>query len=167
MAVFSTLQSDMTPAQGRAAGLPASLPRKLHEVVIVDADCSRYGEMIAAAQEGLVGVHFCIDGRTAVRLARQFRADAWVIASQLPDMSGVDLVELLSRHVQQANVDLLRAGSRISLAHLGHGPRPAMFLIGDTDRPDDELRALAQGVSGYLAHPFGLETLLSARSWST
>jgi len=133
------------------------------EIVIVDAECSRYGDVVAAAQEGLVGAHFCVDGRSAVRLSRQFRADLWVIAADLPDMSGIDLVGLLARNVQQADVDPLRSGARISLGQLDRVQRPAIFLVGDSYRPEDELRALAHGVSGYLVRPVSLETLLDAR----
>ena len=146
----------------RARRLPG-----VHEVVIVDAECSRYGDVVAAAQDGLIGVHFCVDGRSAVRLSRQFRADLWVIASELPDMSGVDLIELLARHVHQADVDPLRSGASISLGQLDRVQRPAIFLIGDSYRPDDELRALSHGVSGYLVRPVSLETLLNARSRRT
>lgn len=150
----------------RLATTPGSHRSRLpsvHEVVIVDADCTRYGDTVAAAQVGTVGVHFCVDGRSAVRLARQFRADAWVVAADLPDMSGIDLIGLLSRHVQQADVDPLRAGSRVSLGHLDRVRRPGIYLLGDTYRPEDEQRALACGVSAYLVRPFNLDTLLNAR----
>jgi DNA-binding response OmpR family regulator len=164
LTVFNTPQSDMTPDR-RAGGQPDSLPRKLNEVVIVDAECSRYDEMTAVAQEGVMGVHFCIDGRTALRLARQFRADAWVIAADLPDMPGIKLIELLDRQMQQRDVVPLRSRAQIPGGELDCARRPAMFLVSDSYRPEDEIHALAHGVSGYLVHPFSLETLLDARFW--
>lgn len=144
---------------------PVRISRRqnLSEFVIIDAECSRYGDVVAAAQQGIIGVHFCVDGHSAVRLSRQFRADAWVVSAELPDMSGIDLIGLLSRHIQQADVDPLRSGSRISLGHLDRIRRPAIYLLGDTYRPEDEQRALAGGVSGYLVRPFNLDTLLNAR----
>ena len=77
----------------------------INEIVIVDANCERYGDFVQAAQSGEVGVHFCVDGRSAVRLSRRFRADAWLVASELPDMSGFDLLDMLSLHVMQGDVD--------------------------------------------------------------
>jgi DNA-binding response OmpR family regulator len=146
-----------------AAGAGVGRRAHLHEIVIVDAECSRYGEVVAAARQGAVGVHVCVDGRSAVRLSRQFRADAWVVAAELPDMSGIDLIGLLARHVQQADVDPLRSGSRISLGHLDRIRRPAIYLLGDSYRAEDEQRALAAGVSAYLVRPFDLDTLLNSR----
>lgn len=152
-----------TAATAAGAGVGRRPHHHHHEIVIVDAECSRYGEVVAAARQGAIGVHVCVDGRSAVRLARQFRADAWVVAADLPDMSGIDLIGLLARHVQQADVDPLRSGSRISLGHLDRIRRPAIYLLGDSYRPEDEQRALAVGVSAYLVRPFDLDTLLNSR----
>ncbi len=38
----------------------------INEIVIVDATCDRYGDFVQAAQTGEVGLHFCVDGRSAV-----------------------------------------------------------------------------------------------------
>ena len=173
MAENDNLPTGVEPERGQTAGAAVvsadtnaagvGRPRHLNEFVIVDAECSRYGDVVTAAQRGAIGVHFCVDGRSAVRLARQFRADAWVVATDLPDMSGIDLIGLLGRHVQQSDVDPLRSGSRISLGHLDRIRRPAIYLLGDSYRPEDEQRALAVGVSAYLIRPFKLDTLLNAR----
>ena len=58
----------------------------IKEIVIVDSACERYADFIAAAEAGDVGLHFCVDGQSAVRLARRFRADVWLVAGDLPDM---------------------------------------------------------------------------------
>ncbi len=133
------------------------------EIVIVDSSCDHYGDFVRAAQAGEVGIHFCVDGRSAVRLARRFRADAWIVASELPDMSGYDLVDMLTPHVLQGGVDPLRSGSRISLDHVGEGLRSGIFIVSDSYRLEDEQRALASGVAGFLVRPVTLDVIRGSR----
>lgn len=136
----------------------------IHEIVIVDATCDRYADFVHAAQAGDVGLHFCVDGRSAVRLSRRFRADAWLIASELPDMSGFDLLDMLSPHVLQGDVDPLLSGSRVSLDRVGVGMRSGIFIVSDYYRLEDEQRALASGVSGYLVRPVTLDVIRRSRA---
>jgi CheY-like chemotaxis protein len=98
-----------------------------------------------------------------VRLARRFRADAWVVSAELPDMSGFDLLEMISSHVLQGGVDPLLGGSRVSLDQVGTGKRSAVFMAADTYRLEEEQRALAAGVSGYLVRPVTLDMIRSSR----
>lgn len=135
----------------------------IHEIVIVDADCSRYEDFIDAARHGDVGLHFCVDARSAVRLARRFRADVWLVNTTLPDMSGFDLLEMLAPHVLQGAVDPQISGARLSLDGVGRGMRSGIFLVSDAYRIEDEQRALASGVSGYLVRPVTLDVIRSAR----
>ena len=137
------------------------------EIVIVDSSCDQYGDFVRAAQAGEVGLHFCVDGRSAVRLARRFRADAWLVASDLPDMSGYDLVDMLSPHVLQGAVDPLRSGARISLDRLGEGLRSGIFIVSDAYRLEDEQRALASGVAGFLVRPVTVDMIRGARQHET
>ena len=135
----------------------------INEIVIVDGTCDRYGDFVLAAQAGEVGVHFCVEGRSAVRLSRRFRADAWLVAAELPDMSGFDLVDLLSPHVMQGDVDPLLSGSRISLDRVGHGMRSGIFIVSERYCLEDEQRALASGVAGYLVRPITLDVIRATR----
>jgi len=135
----------------------------MHEIVVVDSVCEQYGDFVQAAQEGAFGLHFCVDGRSAVRLARRFRADVWMIAAELPDMSGFDLVDMLVPHVLQGSVDPLRGGARISLDGVGRGMRSGIFIVSDTYRLEDEQRALAAGVAGYLVRPVTLDVIRTSR----
>ncbi|MGI9178770.1 MAG: hypothetical protein ACR2IT_13050 [Pirellulales bacterium] len=135
----------------------------INEIVIVDATCDRYGDFVQAAQLVEVGLHFCVDGRSAVRLSRRFRADAWLVAAELPDMSGFDLLDMLSPHVLQGGVDPLLSGSRISLDRIGHGMRSGIFIVSDTYRLEDEQRALTSGVAGYLVRPITLDVIRATR----
>jgi len=137
------------------------------EIVIVDSSCDQYVDFVQAAQAGEIGLHFCVDGRSAVRLARRFRADAWVVASDLPDMSGYDLIDMLSPHVLQGGVDPLRSGSRISLDRLGEGLRSGIFIVSDAYRLEDEQRALASGVAGFLVRPVTLDVIRGSRQHET
>lgn len=135
----------------------------IREIVIVDSNCDRYADFVQAAQAGEVGLHFCVDGRSAVRLSRRFRADAWLVASELPDMSGFDLLEMLSPHVLQGSVDPLMGGASVSLDQVGQGKRSAVFMATDSYRLEDEQRALAAGVAGYLVRPVTLDMVRASR----
>lgn len=138
-------------------------PTGVAEIVIVDSSCDHYGDYVRAAQAGEIGLHFCVDGRSAVRLARRFRADAWLVAADLPDMSGYDLIDMLSPHVLQGDVDPLRSGARISLDRLGEGLRAGIFIVSDAYRLEDEQRALASGVAGFLVRPVTLDVIRASR----
>jgi CheY-like chemotaxis protein len=110
-----------------------------------------------------LGLHFCVDGRSALQLARRFRADSWLVAAELPDMSGLDLVAMLGGRVMQAEVDPLLAGSRISLDRVGEGMRPAIFLVADSYRLEDEQQALVAGVAAYMVGPIAPDLVCGGR----
>lgn len=135
----------------------------IREIVIVDSSCDRYADFVLAAQAGEVGLHFCVDGRSAVRLARRFRADAWLVSADLPDMSGFDLLDMLSPHVLQGDVDPTLSGSRISLNRVGEASRAGIFIVSDAYHLADEQRALASGVAGYLVRPVTLDVIRGGR----
>jgi PleD family two-component response regulator len=136
----------------------------IHEIVIVDATCDRYADFVEAAQAGEVGLHFCVDGRSAIRLARRFRADAWLVSTDLPDMSGFDLLAMLSPSVLQGEVDPLMEGSRVSLDNVGEGMRSGVFLVSDTYSLEEEQRSLASGIAGYLVRPVTVDVIRSTRA---
>jgi DNA-binding response OmpR family regulator len=136
----------------------------IHEIVIVDATCDRYADFVEAAQAGDVGLHFCVDGRSAIRLSRRFRADAWLVGTDLPDMSGFDLLSMLSPSILQGEVDPLMEGSRVSLDRVGEGMRPGVFLVSDAYSLDEEQRSLACGVAGYLVRPVTVDVILATRA---
>lgn len=135
----------------------------INEIVIVDPACDRYADFVQAARDGEVGLHFCSDGRSAVRMARRFRADVWLVSTELADMSGFDLLEMLSTHVVHGDVDPMLSGARISLGRLGEGPRSAIFMVADDYRLEDEQRALVSGIAGYLVRPITLDVIRATR----
>jgi len=125
----------------------------INEIVIVDPACDRYADFVKAARAGEIGLHFCSDGRSAVRMARRFRADVWLVSTELSDMSGFDLLEMLAPHVGHANVDSVHP----------EGSRSAVFMVGDEYRLEDEQQTLASGVAGYLVRPVTLELFRATR----
>jgi len=135
----------------------------IREIVIVDSSFDRYADFVAAASEGAVGLHFCNDGLSAVKLARRFRADIWLLSTDLPDMSGFDLLPILLEHVQRGGVDPMLNGSRISLDSLGTGLHAGVFMVSDLYSIEEEQRSLASGSAGYLVRPITLDLVKALR----
>jgi CheY-like chemotaxis protein len=81
------------------------MPQSEHDVavpsvVVVDPRFDAYKQFAASARQGRIGLHFRSSGADAIKLARRLSVDAWLIAPDLDDMSGHDLVQLLKeRHV--------------------------------------------------------------------
>ena len=154
----------MSSATGAGeSSIPSLRALGINEIVIVDAACDRYADFVKAARAGEIGLHFCSDGRSAVRMARRFRADVWLVGTELADMSGFDLLEMLSPHVVHGDVDPMLSGARISLDRLGEGPRSAIFMVADDYRLEDEQRALVSGIAGYLVRPITLDVIRATR----
>lgn len=73
----------------------AAQKRFIPSVVVVDPRFDAYKALATSARLGRIDLHFRSSGTAAVRLARQAPVDAWLIAADLDDMSGHDLVTLL------------------------------------------------------------------------
>lgn len=67
----------------------------LPSVVVVDSKFDSYGALVASARRGRMQLHLRSSGSDALRLSRRIHVDAWLVAADLDDMSGHDLVELL------------------------------------------------------------------------
>lgn len=135
----------------------------IREIVIVDSVFDRYSDFVTAASEGAVGLHFCNDGLSSLKLARRFRGDIWLVSTNLPDMSGFDLLPILLEHVQRAGVDPLLKGPRISLDSLGNGLHAGVFMVSDLYSIEEEQRSLACGSAGYLVRPITLDLVKALR----
>jgi response regulator of citrate/malate metabolism len=46
---------------------------------------------------------------------------------------------------------------------VGHGARSGIFIVSDTYRVEEEQRALASGVAGYLVRPITLDVIRATR----
>ncbi len=140
----------------------AGQAQRVREIVIVDSAIHHYADFVAAARKGLIGLHFCADGRAAMRMAKRFRADVWMVSGELPDMSGFDLLDMLAEDIEQSSVDPLRSGSSVSLGHLDELVKSRVYVVADEYRIEDEQRALAAGVAGYRVRPVTLDILTVA-----
>ena len=157
------MTSDVLLVRPGSVGIPSLQDLGISEIVIVDPACDRYPDFVQVARSGEVGVHFCSDGRSAVRMARRFRADVWLVNTELTDMSGFDLLEMLLPHVTHGDVDPMLSGAPISLDRLGEGARSAIFMVTDEYRVEDEQRTLLAGVAGYLVRPITLDVIRATR----
>lgn len=84
-------------------------------VLVVDPRFDAYASLAASARTGRIGLHFRSSGADAIKLARKIQIDAWLIASELDDMSGHDLVGLLQSRrgmTKVAMVETATPGSR-------------------------------------------------------
>lgn len=156
----------MVPSSTNVCGgepaAPAIEPR-ISEVVVVSPTCGRFDDFVTAAAAGELGLHFCVDGRSALRMARRFRADVWLVSLDLPDMSGLDLLEMLVPAVAAGGVDPLLGGIGASLSHVEDGLRAGVFAVADRASIEDEQRALRAGAAGYLTGPVSVSLLRQAR----
>jgi DNA-binding response OmpR family regulator len=79
-----------------------------------------------------------VDGAAALRLASEYRPDLVILDVALPDRSGFDLFEPISRGGQNPVIFLTARGQKI-----------------------DKLKGLALGADDYVTKPFDLEELLA------
>jgi len=79
------------------------------------------------------------DGRTALRLAREFRPDAVVLDIMLPDMDGLEVL----RRLRAESPDV-----------------PVLFLTA-RDAVEDRVAGLTAGGDDYVTKPFSLEELVA------
>jgi len=70
-------------------------------VVVVDPRFDAYTELAASARSGRISLHFRASGDEALHLAKRRPVDAWLVAADLDDMSGVDFVELLRAQLER------------------------------------------------------------------
>jgi CheY-like chemotaxis protein len=142
-----------------AFGSFTATARKIFPVTAFVVQCKRpvirksqrHADLVHEAEAGRIRLHVCVDGQAAIRLAMRHEVDAWFVASDLDDMSGIDLVSML---VSRPAYDGVR--------------RHCVYLIARRYRLDEEQDALAAGASGYLvdlAHVrLGLESLWGRRA---
>lgn len=131
---------------------PKQLSRSLLEqsipsVVVVDSRFDAYQPLAARAREGRLTLHFRSGGTDALKLARRLHVDAWLVASELDDMSGHDFVELLRAQRPGG----LSVGSKLVMVD------PA--VPGGRHWQVAERESMASGADGLLSHPITFEDL--------
>lgn len=115
-------------------------------VVVVDPRFDLYAPLAVAAREGKLDLHLRSSAADAMRLARRIRVDAWLVAEDLDDMSGHDLVELLAEH------DGGRAAGKVAMV----GAVPGEARVG---RILTEAVAREAGAEAVLDRPISLADL--------
>jgi CheY-like chemotaxis protein len=122
--------------------------RSVPSVVVVDPRFDAYKQLASSARLGRIDLHFRSSGADAVKLARRLKVDAWLIASDLDDMSGHDLVQLLKeRHDHGAE----------------HGAAKVAIVTeagtSGRQRTLAELEAADSSADSLLSHPITLRDL--------
>ena len=100
-------------------------------VGIVDSRLSDYAALPQAVDRPEINWHFATSGRSALRLAQSQKVDLWVINAVLADMSGTDLCWMLK----------------------SRSPPPAIYIVTDAYRVEDERAARCCGVSLFGCKP--------------
>lgn len=121
--------------------------RFVPHVVVVDPRFEAYRPLAASARQGRLTLHFRSTASEALKLARRFDVDAWLVAEHLDDMSGHDFVPLLRAQ--------LAGGSRVAMVD---APR-----VRDRRLSLAEADAREAGADVVLPHPISfadLENLL-------
>lgn len=130
---------------------PEAFESAVPSVVVVDPRFDAYKPLAASARLGKLTLHFRASGAEAVKLARRMRVDAWLIAPELDDMSGHDLVPLLQAQLAAKG----NADTKLAIVEgASAGSRQLTLAEGD---------ALAAGADSLLSHPItfrDLEALL-------
>ena len=140
-----------TPSDGpRSASL--RMPRTVFgesvpSVVVVDPRFDAYSPLAASARQGRLSLHFRSGGADALRLARRLHVDAWLVASDLDDMSGHDFVELLRGQRPGG----LAADTKLVMVDPSVPGGPQWRVA--------ERESLSSGADGLLSHPITFEDL--------
>lgn len=125
------------------------LSRFVPNVVVVDPRFDAYKPLAASARLGKLELHLRSSGREALKLARRKPVDAWLIAPDLDDMSGHDLVPLLQAHFAAAGTS---AGlSKVAFVDLA-SPGCRQWSLA-------ELEARAAGADSVLSQPITFRDL--------
>lgn len=88
---------------------------RVPSIVVVDPRFDAYGSLVTSARMGRIDLHLRSAGTAALKLADRIDVDAWLISTELEDMSGEDFVGLLQARRGDAKVALMSewaAGTR-------------------------------------------------------
>jgi len=106
--------------------------RRVAKVCIVDPRPSDYRRLLDDEPAGAPRIEFLSGGREALRAALAQQVDLWVVNVELPDMSGLEVCEMLRARTPSATV----------------------CVVADRYRPEDERRAWLRGATLFCAKPF-------------
>jgi len=122
-------------------------------VVVVDPQFDAYKTLAASARLGRIDLHFRSSGNDALKLAQRLDVDAWLIAADLDDMSGHDLVQLLRQPLKGESADGNPSQGRVAIVETSQ-PGGRHWVVAESD-------AAAAGADTVLSHPLSLADLES------
>ena len=99
--------------------------------VVVDAQPADYVCLAPLVRAGRMDCRLVVSGAAALRIVPAVDAALWTINTELPDMSGFDLMEMMRDNL----VD------------------PSIVLVGDRYRVEDEIRCRQAGATLYFCKP--------------
>ena len=108
-------------------------------VCVVDPDPGDYEALVRGPKEDR-RVEFVRSGRDALRKNVTQKPDLWIINMRLPDMSGVDLHEILH----------------------ARNPQVPCYLVGNDYRTEDEVSARRAGATMYFCKPLQREWVVTS-----
>lgn len=117
-----------------------SATKPVSRVVVVDSHPNDYTSITHSKEFGRVRFEFFSSARAALRDDSNLHPELCVINMNLPDMSGLDLYDMLSER----------------------WPGVPVYLVGDDYRPEDEVRARSSGATFYFCKPLQREWLAAA-----
>lgn len=94
-----------------ASRLAEELQSAVPGLVVVDPRFELYSALSASARLGRIDLHMRSSGQAALKLVDRIHVDAWLIASELDDMSGEDFVALLQSRRGDARVAMISEGA--------------------------------------------------------
>jgi CheY-like chemotaxis protein len=120
---------------------------RVPSVVVVDPRFDAYKQLAASARLGRIGLHCRSSGADAIKLSRRLRVDAWLIAPDLDDMSGHDLVQLLRDQHDGADANT----AKVAIVS-GSGTAGRQKTLAERD-------AIEAGADALIQHPITLRDL--------
>lgn len=99
--------------------------------VVVDAQPADYVCLAPLVRAGRMDCRLVVSGAAALRIAPAVDAALWTINTELPDMSGFELMEMMRDNL----VD------------------PSIVLVGDRYEVEDEMRCRQAGATLYFCKP--------------
>lgn len=137
----------MTPFAGMHPTAADSSFTEIPSVVVVDPAFDSYKPLASSARAGKLTLHFRSAGADALKLAKRCPVDAWLIATDLDDMSGFDFIELL-----RAQYDAERSTSGMA------GPK-CVAMVGDRSGDPTQWQALEAGADHTVTKPITFRDL--------
>jgi DNA-binding response OmpR family regulator len=97
----------------------------------VDADPEGYDAEVHDLESRRTQVEFYSSARSVLRSSKRHPPELCIVNLQLPDMSGLDLYQML----------------------IDRWPGVPIYLVGDKYNPEDEIRARCSGATLYFCKP--------------